>query len=206
MEHLLVSAIRTHGYLAIFALMTLESACIPIPSEAIMGFAGALTAGITIAGVAGHFSLWAVTLAGTLGNLLGALVAYLVGRTGGRALVERYGKYLLIRHRDLDRAEAYFARRGALAVLIGRLLPVVRTFISFPAGVAEMPVAQFGLFTLLGSLPWTFGLAYAGRVLAANWQALSTSTTPISVLVVLVILAFFGDWYRRRRREEAVPV
>ena len=200
MEHFIVSEISSHGYLAIFGLMILESACIPVPSEAVMGFAGALTAGITIAGVSSHLNIIAVALIGTFGNLVGALIAYLVGRTGGRALVERWGKYVLIRHHDLDRSEAFFNKHGEVAVLIGRVLPVVRTFISFPAGIAEMPIYKFTLFTLLGSLPWTFGLAFAGRALASNWKSVSNAATPISAVFALVIVAWIVWWYLKRRK------
>lgn len=201
MEHLIISEISKHGYLAIFLLMILESACIPIPSEAVMGFGGALTAGIAVAGVTAHLNFWAVVLIGTLGNLLGSLIAYVVGKTGGRALVERYGKYVLIRHRDLDKAEAFFEKHGDPAVFISRILPVVRTFISFPAGIAEMPVGKFSLFTLLGSLPWTLALALAGRSLASNWQAVSKAATPISVGFGLVIVAIIVRWYLKRRQQ-----
>lgn len=199
MEHLIVSEISKHGYVAIFLLMTLESACIPIPSEAVMGFAGALTAGTAIAGVVGHLNLWAIVLLGALGNLLGSLIAYAVGRTGGRALVERYGKYVLLRHHDLDKAEAFFAKRGDSAVFVSRILPVVRTFISFPAGIAEMPIVKFSVFTLLGSLPWTLALALIGRSLAANWQTASKAATPVSAVFGLVIVVLIVRWYVKRR-------
>ena len=187
MEHFLITEISKHGYLAIFLLMTLESACIPIPSEAIMLFGGALASGVAIAGVGLHLNVALVAIAGALGNLLGSWIAYAVGRTGGRAIVERWGKYILIRHHDLDRAEAYFAHRGQAAVLVGRVLPVVRTFISFPAGIAEMPIFKFSLLTLVGSLPWTFALAYAGKALASNWQSVSKAATPVSAVFALII-------------------
>lgn len=200
MEHFVVSEISKHGYLAIFILMALESACIPIPSEAIMLFGGALTAGITIAGTTAHLSLVWVAVLGALGNLLGSLAAYGVGRTGGRALVDRWGKYILLRHHDLDKAEIFFAKHGDAAVFIGRLMPVVRTFISFPAGIAKMPIGKFCLYTLLGSLPWTFALAYAGKALASNWQNVSKYGTPISVVVLLVLVVIGVRWYLTRRR------
>lgn len=201
MEHFIVTQISHHGYLAIFTLMTLESACIPIPSEAIMLFGGSLAAGVTVAAVTTHLSVVSVALAGAFGNLLGSLIAYGVGRTGGRALVERWGKYVFIRHHDIDKAEAFFAKRGDAAVLVGRILPVVRTFISFPAGVAEMPLMKFSLLTLLGSLPWTFGLAYLGKALANNWQHVSKLGTPISVVFALVIIAIIVRWYLQRRKK-----
>ena len=200
MEHLLISEINNHGYLAIFILMILESACIPIPSEAIMLFGGALAAGVTIAGSTIHLNVLYVALIGALGNLIGAGIAYAVGRTGGRTLVERWGKYVLLRHKDLDKAEDFFSKRGEWAVLVGRILPVVRTFISFPAGIAEMPITKFAAFTFIGSLPWTFALAYTGKALAGNWQSISKLSTPISVIFGLIILAFILWWYLKRRQ------
>lgn len=200
MEHLIVSEISKHGYLAVFFLMVIESACIPIPSEAVMLFGGALAAGVTIAGATAHLNILIVALLGALGNLVGSIIAYWVGRTGGRALVERYGKYVLLRHKDLDKAEDFFNKHGDWAVLIGRVLPVVRTFISFPAGVAEMPQYKFALFTLLGSLPWTFALAYLGKALAGNWETVSKSSTPISVVFGVVIVGLIIWWYIKRRQ------
>ena len=200
MEHLVVSQISKHGYLAVFVLMVLESACIPIPSEAVMLFGGALAGGAVIAGVHLHLNVVAVALAGAGGNLVGSWIAYAVGRLGGRPLVERWGRYVFLRQHELDRAEAFFAHRGQLAVLVGRVLPVVRTFISLPAGVAEMPVASFSALTLLGSLPWTFALALAGDALAANWSHVANAFTPISVVVGLVIVAVIARWLIRRSR------
>ncbi|HET9174631.1 MAG TPA: DedA family protein [Candidatus Saccharimonadales bacterium] len=203
MEHLLISAISSYGYIAIFVLMTLESACIPIPSEAIMLFGGALASGAVISGVSLHLNVVSVALAGALGNVVGSWIAYAVGRTGGRAIAERYGKYVFIRHHDIDKAEAYFAHRGQVAVFVGRMLPVVRTFISFPAGIAEMPLVRFSLLTLLGSLPWTFALAFVGKALAANWQSVSKYSTPISAVVALSFVVWVGRWYLQRRAIQA---
>lgn len=177
--------------------------CVPIPSEVIMLFGGALTAGVAIAGVSPHLNIIAVALIGVAGNLVGSIIAYMVGRTGGRALIERWGRYILIRHKDLDKSEAFFARRGEAAVLIGRVLPVVRTFISLPAGIAEMPSLKFGLFTLIGCLPWVFALAYAGRSLAGNWQNIVHYFTPISLVFGFVIAAAIVWWYVKRRQDIA---
>lgn len=204
MEHLIISEISRHGYLAIFFLMTLESACIPIPSEAVMLFGGALAAGITVAGTTTHLNVFDVGLIGAVGNLLGSAIAYLVGRTGGRVLVEKWGKYLLIRARDIDKAEAFFRKKGDWAVLIGRVLPVVRTFISFPAGIAEMPIYKFAAFTFIGSLPWTFALAYTGQALASNWQSVSNLSTPISIVFGIILLAIILWWYLKRRQAVAI--
>ena len=203
MEQFVTTQIAQHGYLAIFLLMTLESACIPVPSEAIMGFGGALTAGTAIAGVTGHLNLWGVVLLGALGNLVGSWFAYAVGKTGGRALIERYGKYILIRHHDIDKAEVFFAKHGESAVFVSRILPVVRTFISFPAGIAEMPIVKFSIFTLLGSLPWALALAFAGRSLAAHWDIVSKWGMPLSVIVAFVIAVVAVRWYIKRRNQTA---
>ena len=198
MEHLVVSQISRHGYLAIFFLMVLESACIPIPSEAVMLFGGALAGGVVLAGVHVHLNVVAVALAGAAGNLVGSWIAYYVGRIGGRPLLERYGKYVLLRPHDLDRAERFFARYGTPAVLISRVLPVVRTFISLPAGIAEMPIGTFSVLTLLGSLPWTFALALAGDAVAANWKSVSSAFTPISIVVAALIVLGIAWWAYRR--------
>jgi membrane protein DedA with SNARE-associated domain len=203
MTHWLTTQVLHHGYLAVFVLMVLESACIPIPSEVIMLFGGALAGGLL---AAGHPSvnLVGVALWGALGNLLGALIAYGVGRIGGRPVVERYGRYVFVRRHHLEKAEAFFARRGALAVLIGRVLPVVRTFISLPAGVAEMPIAQFSLFTLLGSLPWTFALAGAGYGLAANWSSVASAFGDVSIAIGVLAVGAIGWWLLRPRRAQAL--
>lgn len=200
MTHFLTTQIAHHGYVAIFALMLLESACIPIPSEVIMLFGGALAGGL-LANTHAHVGLAGIGLAGAIGNLAGALVAYAVGRAGGRPLLERYGRYLLIRSDHLDRTEAFFARRGDLAVLIGRILPVVRTFVSFPAGIAEMPVGRFALYTLVGSLPWTFALAAIGYAVAANWSTVASGFTYASIAVAVIALGIIGWWLIRRVRE-----
>ncbi len=208
MEHFVVTQISRHGYLAIFALMILESACIPVPSEAVMLFGGALAGGVVLAGVHIHLNVVAVALAGAVGNVVGGSIAYGVGRLGGRPLVERFGRYLLLRPHELDRAERFFARRGALAVLVARVLPIVRTFISLPAGIAEMPLGPFVVLTFLGSLPWTFALALAGDALAANWSSVSHAFTPVSIAVAVLIVAAIAGWALRRwrtRRAENVP-
>lgn len=198
MTHFLTNAISNHGYVAVFVLMVLESACIPVPSEVIMLFGGALAGGL-LAASHPHVSLVGVAVAGAVGNLVGAMIAYLVGRAGGRPLLEHYGRYILIRTEHLDRAESFFARRGDIAVLVGRVLPVIRTFISLPAGVAEMPVGRFAVFTLIGSLPWTFALAAAGYALAANWASIASAFTVVSVVIAVIVVATIAWWFLRRR-------
>ena len=151
------------GYAGIIALMGIESACIPLPSEIIMPFAGYLI-------YQGHFSLFWVATAGAVGCNVGSAIAYWIGAKGGRPLVERYGKWVLMNHRDLDRMTEFFARYGSITVLLARLLPVVRTFIAFPAGIAKMSQTRFHLYTFLGSWPWCFALAYAGMKLGEAWH------------------------------------
>ena len=203
MEHLVISQITRHAYLAVFVLMVLESACIPVPSEVVMLLGGALAAGITVAGVHSHLDVVAVALLGTAGNVVGALIAYGVGRAGGRPLVEHWGRYVLLRRHDLDRAERFFARHGRPAVLVGRVLPVVRTFISLPAGIAEMPVGQFTALTALGSLPWTFALALAGYAVAGSWRSVSSAFTPVTIVFGVLIVAAIAWWALRRLRTRA---
>lgn len=205
MDHFISTQVAHHGYLAIFVLMVLESACIPIPSEAIMLFGGALAGGLLVASGHPHVSLVGVALAGAFGNLVGAAIAYAVGRLGGRPLVERWGRYVLLRRRDLDRADAFFRRRGGLAVLVGRMLPVIRTFISLPAGAADMPVVRFSLYTLIGSLPWTFGLAAAGQALVANWNTVSADFTPASIVIAILAVAAIAWWLVRAYRHRGDP-
>ena len=201
MTHFLTAQITHHGYAAIFVLMLAESACIPIPSEVIMLFGGALAGGLLATGHA-KVGLAGIGAAGAVGNLAGALLAYAVGRAGGRPLLERYGRYLLIRREHLDRTEAFFARRGDLAVLIGRMLPVVRTFISLPAGIAEMPLGRFSLYTLVGSLPWTFALAAIGYAVAANWDTVASGFTYASIVIVVAVVAMAGWWLKHRVRQQ----
>jgi membrane protein DedA with SNARE-associated domain len=162
-QHLIIQ----YGYVAVFLMMLAESACIPIPSEVIMLFGGALAAGV-YPGV--HPSLAGIVLAGVLGNVAGSYIAWGVGRYGGQAAARRWGRRFGVRGHDIDRAVAWFDRHGSPAVLFGRVVPVVRTFISLPAGFAEMPAGRFGLFTTLGCIPWTAALGIAGYALGTNWQ------------------------------------
>jgi membrane protein DedA with SNARE-associated domain len=162
--------IATYGYAAVFLLMLAESACIPVPSELIMTFGGAIAAG-AIPGA--HLSLAGVIAAGLLGNVVGSFAAWAVGRYGGQPALRRWGNRFWMREHDLDRATRWFDRHGGKAVLIGRLLPVVRTFISLPAGIAGMPPLRFGVYTTIGCIPWTAALAAAGYAVGANWQAIA---------------------------------
>ena len=161
--HFVTQVIGSLGYAGIAALMGIESACIPLPSEIIMPFAGYLV-------YTGRFSLFWAATAGAIGCNLGSVVAYWVGAAGGRPLVERYGRWVLMSHHDLDRMTRFFEKYGTITVLLGRLLPVIRTFIAFPAGVARMPQLRFHIYTFIGSWPWCFGLAYVGMKLGEKWH------------------------------------
>src|SRR6266850_1750014 len=158
-----VATISMLGYSGVILLMAIESACIPLPSEIIMPFAGYLVS-------RGEMNLWLVGIAGAVGCVLGSLVAYWVGMYGGRPLIEKYGRYILISKHDLDLADRWFGRYGEVIVFTSRLLPVIRTFIAFPAGVARMNLRRFIVYTFLGSLPWCLGLAYAGQKLGEQWD------------------------------------
>src|ERR1700759_2509320 len=147
------SVISSAGYVGIMLLMAIESACIPLPSEIIMPFSGYLV-------YTGRFSLFWVATWGAIGCNLGSVIAYWVGAAGGRPLVLRYGRWVLMSHHDLDRMTRFFEKYGTVTVLVGRLLPVVRTFIAFPAGVARMPQLRFHIYTFIGSWPWCYALAY----------------------------------------------
>ena len=160
----ITGVISAAGYLGIAGLMALESACVPLPSEVIMPFAGYLAS-------TGRFSLALAATAGALGCNAGSTLAYAVGARGGRPLVERWGHYILLSTADLDRAERFFHRFGGPAVLIGRLLPVVRTFIALPAGIARMPQVPFQIYTFVGSWPWCYALAYVGFLLGERWDS-----------------------------------
>jgi len=160
----IIATISAGGYLGIVFLMGIESACIPLPSEIIMPFSGYLVS-------TGRFDLYAVATAGALGCNLGSIVGYEAGRLGGRAFVERWGKYVLLNMHHLDQAERFFARWGTITVLVCRMLPFIRSFIAFPAGVARMPLVRFHIYTFVGSWPWCFALAWVGMKAGAAWQS-----------------------------------
>ncbi len=160
----IVATISSLGYAGIIVLMAIESACIPLPSEIIMPFSGYLAS-------TGRFDLFWVATAGALGCNLGSSIAYAIGHYGGRPLVERWGAYILMSRRDLEMADRFFARFGSITVFVSRLLPVVRTFIALPAGIARMPQLKFQLYTFLGSWPWCYALAYVGYKLGERWES-----------------------------------
>ncbi|HSA93419.1 MAG TPA: DedA family protein [Terriglobales bacterium] len=192
-----IATISSSGYLGIVALMAIESACIPLPSEVIMPFSGYLV-------YTGRFNLWWVATAGAIGCNLGSVLAYELGSYGGRPLVEKYGAYLLLSRRELEWADRFFARYGSAAVFIARLLPVVRTFIALPAGIARMPRVPFHLYTFLGSWPWCFGLAWLGMKAGEKWNYLGPYfhefDAVIGVLLAAAVIWFVWSRWKHRVR------
>ncbi len=189
----MTEVIGDYGYYAVFVLMVLESACIPIPSEVTMVFGGFLVS-------RGRLNFFWVGMLGTLANVLGSWLAYWGGVVGGRPLIERWGKYVFLRKHELDRAEVWFEKHGEAAVFVSRLLPVVRTFISLPAGVARMPFAKFTVYTFLGCLPWTFALTWAGFLLGENWETFIKYGEPVSIAIGVILLALLVWWLVKRAR------
>ena len=180
-----ISTISFMGYSGILLTMAIESACIPLPSEIIMPFSGYLV-------TTGQFTMLGVTLAGAVGNVLGSIVAYYAGVWGGRPFVERYGRYFLVSHHDLDVADRWFAKYGEAAVFFGRMLPVVRTFISLPAGIAKMNFSRFVIFTFIGALPWCYLLAYVGVRMGEEWDNLRGYFHQFDVVIGIVLALAVG--------------
>ena len=193
-----LSFIASWGYVAVAVLMAAENACIPIPSELILGFAGYLI-------FAGHMSFEGALLAGMVGGLLGSFFAYEVGARGGRPFVDKYGKYFLIKQSHVNVAQDWFDRYGLKAVFFSRMLPVVRTFISLPAGFARVDSKRFFLYTIAGSLPWTAAIFYAGMMLGESWTDLMEYGHEASmifvVVAVIVIAVLYLRWRRKKNRK-----
>jgi membrane protein DedA with SNARE-associated domain len=201
--HFVTQVIGSMGYAGIVALMGIESACVPLPSEIIMPFAGYLV-------YTGRFSLFWAATAGAIGCNLGSVLAYWIGAAGGRPLVERYGRWVLMSHHDLDRMTHFFEKYGTITVLLGRLLPVVRTFIAFPAGVARMPQLRFHIYTFIGSWPWCYGLAYAGMKLGEKWhtdprfeQAFHRFHLVVELALVAAIVWFVWSHFNRFKHTDS---
>ncbi|MBF8299303.1 MAG: rane protein DedA, SNARE-associated domain [Dehalococcoidia bacterium] len=192
------------GWPGVMLLMAVESACIPFPSEIIMPFAGWFLVKKQASGIEG---VALIALAGAVGNLLGSLVAYYAGMIGGRPFLEKYGRYFLISQHELNLADRWFAKYGEWIVLVSRLMPVVRTFISLPAGIARMHVIRFSVFTLVGAYPFCFALAYGGYILWEHWEKLREAMRPfdIPILIVIVLAGLWYLWHRYKRvsRERA---
>ena len=196
-SQIFLSFIASWGYVAVAVLMAAENACIPIPSELILGFAGYLV-------FAGHMSFEGALAAGMAGGLLGSIFAYEVGARGGRAFVEKYGKYFLIKKSHVDIAQHWFDRYGLKAVFFSRMLPVVRTFISLPAGFARVDTKRFFVYTIAGSLPWTAAILYAGMVLGESWTLLMEYGHEASIIFVvlslIVIAVLYIRWRKKKKR------
>jgi len=193
-QHVIYDFVSQDGLIAIFILMTLESAIIPIPSELVMTLAGFFAA-------LGKLNLWEAIVVAIVANVLGSFILYVVGRTGGRALVERWGRYVLLKPKDIDRAEVWFSRHGEPAVIISRLLPVVRSIISLPAGIAEMSPTRFGLFTLIGSVPFVTLLALAGYWLGSSYSEIVNILEYAGYILgaALIVLIVVFLWRRLRK-------
>ena len=194
----IVATISLLGYGGVVLLMAIESACIPLPSEIIMPFSGYLVS-------RGEMNLWLVGVAGAVGCVAGSMIAYWVGMYGGRPLIEKYGRFVLISHHDLDLADRWFAKYGEVIVFVSRLLPAIRTFIAFPAGVARMNIPRFILYTFAGSLPWCLGLAYVGQKLGEQWDKdprLKTLFHRFDFVIGIVIVLAAAWWIWRHLRHE----
>jgi membrane protein DedA with SNARE-associated domain len=196
LAHWITVVISSLGYPGLMALMALESACLPIPSEVVMPFAGYLAS-------VGRFNLWLAVTAGALGCNIGSAIAYEVGARGGRPFLERWGRYVLIDRHDLDRVDRLFARYGAISVLIGRLLPIIRTFIALPAGIARMNRWTFHLYTFVGSWVWCLALAWVGYQLGLRWSTsplLHAVMHDLDLVVAVVLVAVVGFFVFTRLR------
>jgi membrane protein DedA with SNARE-associated domain len=176
-----INWINSIGYLGILLGMILESACIPIPSEVIMPFGGYLVS-------TGHLNLIGVILIGTLGNIIGSLIAYAIGHWGGKRFINRFGKYVFLSQKHLESAEKWFDKRGEIAVFVSRILPAIRTFISLPAGIARMSLGKFLTYTALGSVIWSSILTYIGYLLGKNWENIQNFLHPIAYLVAAIVM------------------
>jgi len=199
----IIAVISAGGYGGIVALMAIESACIPLPSEIIMPFSGYLVS-------TGRFELIWVATAGAIGCNLGSIPAYALGKYGGRPAIERFGKYVLMNMHDLELAERFFARFGSAAVFICRLLPLIRSFIAFPAGVARMRQIPFHIYTFLGSWPWCFALAWIGMKLGERWHSdprIGRVLHSLDAVIAVVLLAAVGYylWHRLQGRRRERP-
>lgn len=191
----IMSVISTMGYGGIVLLMAIESACIPLPSEIIMPFAGFLV-------FKGEMNLWLVALAGAIGCVAGSIPAYYVGMLGGRPLAEKYGKYILLSKRDLDYADHLFEKHGEIIIFVARMLPAIRTFIAFPAGVVRMNMPKFIFYTFVGSFIWCALLAYAGMKFGENWASLKVYFHEFHYLIAAAGLLFIVWYVRRHFKQE----
>jgi membrane protein DedA with SNARE-associated domain len=190
----------TVGYLGVTVAMAIESAMIPLPSELILPYAGFLVSDPSQIEplTRGPWNYWVVVVMATLGNTVGSLIAYAIGAWGGRPFLERYGRYLLIRHHEIALAEHFFERYGSATAFLSRLLPIVRTFISFPAGVARMPLGRFIAYSTAGAFLWSMLLVFAGVQLGSRWVDIRHALQPFDLLIAVVALAAIAlfIWWR----------
>lgn len=196
LEHILKTNVEHYRLLAIYITMTLESACIPIPSEIVMPYAGHLVA-------KGNLSMWQATLVASIANLSGSWLAYTAGRFGGRTFIDRYGKYIFLSHKHLAMADRWFANRGEATVFLSRMLPVVRTFISLPAGIARMNIIKFSIYSFLGSLPWNFLLVYLGYTFTDRWDQLQQYLHEFNIAAfsgIAVVVVGYLYWRKKKSR------
>jgi len=193
----IIKTIGLLGYPGIFLLMLVESCGIPMPSEIIMPFSGFLVA-------LGKMNFWLVSFAGALGNLAGSLLAYYIGMKGGRLLIEKYGKYLLIHKYDLDVADKWFLKHGEFTVFFGRLLPIVRTYISFPAGISKMEIWKFSFYTFTGALPWCLLFTWLGIKLGNNWELIRLKLHNFDVAIAVIILIAVSLYIWRHIKNKTV--
>ncbi|MEI7621568.1 MAG: DedA family protein [Candidatus Moraniibacteriota bacterium] len=194
----IIGGISMLGYFGVAIMMAIESMCIPLPSEIIMPFAGYLV-------LEGRFTLWGVSLAGAIGCVVGSVIAYLVGAYGGRKFIEKYGKYFLITKHDLNLADNFFEKYGSSAIFFSRLLPVVRTFISLPAGIAKMNFSKFVIYSFVGSLPWCYFLAYLGLKLGSSWDTLGVYFHKFDLaigIIILIGIVWFVKRHLNLRKDE----
>jgi membrane protein DedA with SNARE-associated domain len=201
LSRFVINTISTLGYTGILVTMAIESACIPLPSEIIMPFSGYLV-------TTGQFTMLGVTLAGAIGNVIGSIVAYYAGVWGGRPFVERYGPYFLVSRKDLDLADRWFQKYGEAAIFFSRMLPVIRTFISLPAGLARMNFTRFVVLTFIGSIPWCYALAYVGVKMGERWDLLREYFHEFDLviglgLVLLIGYFFWSHWPRHQPKVDS---
>lgn len=187
LANLIISVISSTGYFGVTILMALESAGVPVPSEVIMPFSGYLA-------TTGRFTLWLATFWATVGNLLGSLALYLVGCYGGRRFMAKYGRYFLISEEGVDKAEGWFKKYGSPAIFLSRMLPIVRTYISLPAGLAKMNLPKFLIYTFFGSVPWNLALAYIGVYFGEHWQKIEVYFRKFDYVILIIIILVIAWW------------
>jgi len=197
LAELATTIISKLGLPGIFFLMTLESALIPIPSEAIMVFAGFLVS-------KGEINFLDAVLAGTMGNYVGSAILYFLGKKYGAPMLLRYGKYIFISKKHIEEAEKFFQKNGKLAIFTGRMLPAVRTLISLPAGIAKMDFKTFTIYTILGSIPWNMTLTYIGIVLGQNWQLILQYSTIIDIVAIVALIVLISYFYLSKKQGKSV--